>query len=343
MLNDIRLFIDMIDLSASEGKRPMNKSVIVIGARGRFGRAATQSFHSNGWDVRAFARNAGDCERKNIEWIEGDAFDRTAIEKACEGMDVIVNALNPPYERWEADLPILTANIITAAQKSRATVMIPGNVYNYGMNISPLISEQNLHKPHTKKGRLRVEMERSYMQASVNGVRTIVLRAGDFIEREKTGNWFDSHIAPKALSGKFTYPGPLDLKHAWAYLPDMARAMVMLAEERHRFEPFEEFGFSGWGLTGAELVAKIESVTGVPQKVGQLPWAIIKMISVFSPRIKEVLEMRYLWQVAHEIDGSKLRDAIPQFEPTPLEQALGNVLEIRTSATGQEKTARVTA
>ena len=61
-----------------------------------------------------------------------DAFDPAQVAGAARGMDVIVNALNPPYPRWTRDLPRLTGSVIAAARESGATVMIPGNVYNYG-------------------------------------------------------------------------------------------------------------------------------------------------------------------------------------------------------------------
>ena len=107
---------------------------------------------------------------------------------------MIVNALNPPYARWRHDLPRLTANAIAAAKASGATVMIPGNVYHYGALLPARLAEDTPAAPTTRKGRLRVEMERAYADAGTEGVRTIILRAGDFIERRRTGNWFDSYI-----------------------------------------------------------------------------------------------------------------------------------------------------
>lgn len=293
--------------------------VIVLGAKGRFGRAAVAAFANAGWSVTAFGRNWDTAPTDRVKRIEGNAKDAAALAKACQGQAIIVNAINPPYEKWAGELPDLTRSIIAAVRASGATVIIPGNVYNYGAGMPETFAENTAWAPTTRKGKLRVEMERSYRDA---GVPTIVLRGGDFIEREKTGNWFDSYIAAKAHLGKTTYPGPLDQVHAWAYLPDMARAVVALAERRHRFAPFEEFLFEGYNLTGAELVELIAEATGRPQKVSRLPWPILRLIALFSPQVREVIEMRYLWEVPHGADGSKLRAAIPEFEPTPARDAI---------------------
>ena len=112
----------------------MSKTVIVIGAKGRFGRHAVNEFHEKGWNVVAFARN---WDKKlfpsNVHIVEGDAFDQNSLITACSDADVIVNALNPAYENWTVELPKLTESVIAAAISSGATVMIPGNIYNYGI------------------------------------------------------------------------------------------------------------------------------------------------------------------------------------------------------------------
>lgn len=311
----------------------MSGKVIILGANGRFGRVAAEAFSQAGWQVTAFVRpGRATSLTSKYSVIEGDAIDAKALSAAAMGHDVIINALNPPYPKWKKELPRLTAAVIEAARASRAAVMIPGNVYNYGAGMPEILSEETPHKPTTRKGRLRVEMEESYANAADEGVRTIILRAGDFMEREQTGNWFDTYITPKAANGKLVYPGPLDRVLPWAFLPDMARAMVGLAETRANFAMFETFGFEGYPMTGAELVLKIEEAMDRPMKVGTMPWRLIRLMSVLSPQMREVAEMSYLWKVSHRIDGTKLRAALPDFKPTPVEHAIRDALGIEEDA-----------
>ena len=162
----------------------MAGKVIILGARGRFGRAASWAFYEAGWDVLVFARVWDEASpQPNAVPIEGDAFDSAAVARAAEGCDVIVNALNPPYPRWKHDLPRLNKNVIDAAKATGATAMIPGNVYNYGEAMPDLLTEKTPQVARTRKGRLRVAMEQACADSAEDGVRTIVLRAGDFIER----------------------------------------------------------------------------------------------------------------------------------------------------------------
>lgn len=307
----------------------MDGDVVVLGAKGRFGRAAVSAFAGAGWGVRAFARSwAGADAADGVARVAGDALDPRALTAVAEGCAVIVNALNPPYTDWKAVLPRLSASVIHAAKATGATVMIPGNVYNYGQGMPERLLETTPHRPITVKGRLREEMERAYEGA---GVRTVVLRGGDYIEREKTGNWFDSQIAAAIGKGRVLYPGPLDCVHAWAYLPDMARAMAALAAERGGFARFEEFGFPGYALTGRDLIGAMERVTGRTLRVKGMPWPMVRLGGLVVPMMREIAEMAYLWSMPHAIDGTKLAAALPAFAATPLDVALADALGVAQS------------
>ncbi len=307
----------------------MAGDVIILGAKGRFGRAAVDAFLASGWRVRVFARSwSGTPGGAGVDRIAGDGLDAPGLAAAAMGCEVIVNALNPPYPKWAQDVPRLTASVIAAAKQSNATVMVPGNVYNYGAGMPERLTEQTPHAPTTRKGRLREEMERTYAEA---GVQTVILRAGDFMERQKTGNWFDSYVAAHVAKGRVVYPGPLDRVHAWAYLPDLARAMAALADKRNELARFESFGFPGYGLTGEELVDALARACGRGLKVKSLPWPMIRMLGLVLPQMREVGEMSYLWRVPHAIDGSKLAAVLPDFQTTPLAAALTEMLDLRAA------------
>jgi nucleoside-diphosphate-sugar epimerase len=291
--------------------------VIILGANGRFGRAAAQHFQLAGWDVALAVRPGSSISAKGAKVIEVDASDPDALTRACAGNAVIVNALNPPYPAWKVEMPKLTHAVITAARKSGARVMIPGNVYNFGPNL-PSILNADTPQQSGGKGGLRIEMERQFRNS---GVPTIILRGGDFIEGEKTGNWFDSVITNKVAKGHITYPGPTNIAHAWAYLPDMARAAVMLCSRSNDLPVFADIPFPGYTLTGQQLGDLISASLGKTVKIKPLPWWVLGVAGLVSPLMREVHEMRYLWQRPHQLDGAAIQAILPDFVATP--QAVG--------------------
>lgn len=304
----------------------MTQTVLILGAKGRFGRAATLAFADAGWNVRALSRAGDGAVLAGVSNLACDVMDSDALVTAARGADVIVHAVHPAYQHWTTQMPIHTRNVIAAARASGATVMVVGNVYPFGENAPEVLSEGGAFAPTTRKGALRVTMEQAFADAAEQGVRSVILRGGDFIERTKTGNWFETYITNKVGKGIFTYPGRMGAVHAWAYLPDMARAMVGLAEKRDALPPSASFGFEGYSLAGEELKAAVERQVGHPLKTASFPWPLMRVIGLFSPLVREVIEMRYLWDTPHRVDGSALAAALPDFTPTPLSVAMAEVL-----------------
>ncbi len=289
----------------------MSNSVLILGSTGRFGRAAATAFRSAGWRVMEWRRPDPNAAAAR-DVIRGDLTDRIALRRAAE-VDVIVNALNPAYPDWAADLPWMTAAVIDAAQATGAAVLVPGNTYNYGRNLPPRLTAATPHVGDHKKARLRIEMEAAYR---ANGVKTIILRGGDFIDTAPGDNWFEGQITANVAKGKVMYPGPTDLTHAWAYLPDMARAAEMLAARRDALPDFADIGFPGYALTGEALMDLVERAAGRPLKRSGLPWFALSLMGVLSPLMREVAAMRYLWDRPHRIDAADFTRALPDFQPT---------------------------
>ena len=46
------------------------------------------------------------------------------------------------------------------------------------------------------------------------------------------------------------------------------------------------------------------------------------------PVVREVVEMRYLWNRPHRLDNAPLEALVPEFKPTPLDQAIKDSLTL---------------
>jgi nucleoside-diphosphate-sugar epimerase len=304
-----------------------SKRILILGAAGRIGRTAAEAFRDAGWEVSSLVRGkSADRVAPGTQVVEVDARDTESVAEAAQGMDVILHALNPPYTEWPTLVPQLAEAAIAAARASGATLVLPGNVYNYGTDMPPVIDETTPMHPISRKGALRVALESRLRDA---GIRCIILRAGDFYGGgdEGAGSWFDRVIIRYIEQGRLTYPGPLNVVHAWAYLPDLAATLVRLVEARTQFGDFETFGFPGHAVTGAEMARAIEQAFHRRLKVSGMPWPFLRMLGLVVPTFRELAEMAYLWQVPHRIDGSKLEAAIGTTPHTPFETAIMDTLD----------------
>ena len=298
----------------------MKGQILVLGAAGRLGFAAAEAFRDAGWSVKGLVRpNTGWRAPRGIDVIETN--DRAVAVKEARGTDVVLHALNAPYTGWAQHALPLTYSAIEAAEQSGATLIFPGNVYNYGAGMPPVLNEATPMQPTSRKGKLRDEVELRLREASDRGVRTIILRAGDFFGRGR-GSWFDLVLIKEIAKNRITYPGPLDVVHEWAYLPDYIDALIRLAGIRATLGPFETFGFPGHAVTGQEFVTAIAKASGRALKVGHINWWMMRTVGSIWKMGRELTEIGYLWQVPHRIDGSKLAAAIGQVPHTPLETAV---------------------
>lgn len=279
----------------------MTQTVLILGGSGKIGKHSTSAFESAGWTVRQFDRKTGD------------------MVKAAQGVDVIVNGLNPAkYHDWARTIPAITAQVIAAAKASGATVIIPGNVYNFG-NCGGEFNEATPQEPHTRKGRIRVEMEQAYRDA---GVRTIVLRAGNFLDPNHDGDIQSMLILKSARKGKLITLGAPDVKQSHAYLPDWAQAAVMLAEMRSRLAVFEDVPFPGHTFTMEELRQVVVEQLGRPIKMTRFPWWSISLMAPFNEMMREFKEMRYLNDMPHWLGADKFDQLLPDFRATDRQTAI---------------------
>lgn len=304
------------------------KTIAILGARGRVSHAVACAFLARNWRVIAVTRDGKAPQGlTRAEGRAADAMDQTALIAACRGADVIFNGLNPAYTDWAEKVPVLTANVIAAAKATGALHLLAGNVYNYGRSIPAIADETTPMPGETGKGMIRNTMERAFEEAARDGVKTTIVRAGDFYGGDGRGSWFDLAITAKLDKGVFTWPGAMDIDHAWAYLPDLAQAFVKIAEMGGDERGFATYTFAGHTLSGAQMQQLIEKALGGKSlKRSSIPWLLLSVGGLVVPMWREIAELSYLWFKPHRLSGKRLEAAIGQLEETPPEAAVAEAL-----------------
>ncbi|AVX03073.1 hypothetical protein MXMO3_00527 [Maritalea myrionectae] len=301
-----------------------NQTVAILGINGRIGQFAAKAFIDAGWQVKGFGR-ANRAPFQGFEFVEGDAFNLKDMQRAVEGADVVVHALNLPYDKWADDekgAVQLNRVVLEAMKGSGKTLLFAGNIYNYGAKDHKLTPDLPQH-PATDKGEIRVQMEQEMVDAGrTHNFQVLIIRASDFFGPDATGSWFDLAIGREFNKGKITRICDGKTLHSWAYLPDLGRVFEKIAGHRDQLGAYENFHFAGYRVTGDQLIATIQAALPTSFKVVQLPWWVFNTMALFNPMMREIVKMRYLWQEPHQLVDPKL-DAIlgPNFG-TPFERAV---------------------
>ncbi|CAG2145471.1 SDR family oxidoreductase [Ralstonia mannitolilytica] len=304
---------------------------LVLGATGGIGGEVARRLVARGWHVRALHRNPDALTNRNtpFEWIRGDAMVRDDVVGAAQGAELIIHAVNPPgYKNWAGQVLPMIDNTIAAARASGARIVLPGTVYNFGPETFPVLRETTAQAPLTRKGKIRVELERRMQAASAEGVRSLIVRAGDFFGPHTGNTWFAGALVKPGKSVRtITYPGAAGIGHQWAYLPDVAETMLRLVELGDRLPDFAVYHMRGhWDADGTQMAASIGRVVGRPVKTRAFPWCALPVLSPFSEMLREMREMRYLWQHPVRMDNAKLVQTLGAEPHTPWDEAVGATL-----------------
>ena len=312
----------------------IDRTALVLGATGGIGGEVARLLVTRGWKVRALHRDperlSAPLKGSGLIWERGDAMVASDVASAADNASVIIHAVNPPgYRNWDRLVLPMLDNTIAAARVSRARIVLPGTIYNYGPDTFPDLHETSPQSPITAKGRIRAEMERRLQAAAMAGAHVLVVRAGDFFGPRAGNNWFSQGLVkPGKPVTVITYPGRSGVGHQWAYLPDVAETMALLLETSRMLDDFAVFQMEGhWDDDGTRMIEAIRRAADNPNiKVRKTPWKMMQVLMPFVPLFRELVELRYLWNVPIRMDNKRLKAVLGAEPHTPLDIAVRNTL-----------------
>lgn len=153
-------------------------------------------------------------------------------------------------------------------------------------------------------------------------MQVIILRAGDFLAPEVDQSFWNMVTLKGLPSGKITTMTKPGVTRAYAYLPDMGRIAVALAERRADLGAFTDMPFADFTLSINDLKASLERMMGQKLKVGKFAWWLMTLTSPFWEMARALCEMRYLYDLPHALDPEPLAKLLPDFRQTPLDTVL---------------------
>src|SRR5690606_22461813 len=140
-------------------------------------------------------------------------------------------------------------------------------------------------------------------------------------------DFFAHLILREAEKNRICLNSRRETANAWAYLPDMAKAFVALAERRQDFGNLETFHFAGHLATPNQTFAAVQKA--VPDrrlKQTSYPWPLLKAIGLFNPLIHGLVEMRYIWDNEIGLKDERLENILGENFGMTHEQAIAEVV-----------------
>jgi nucleoside-diphosphate-sugar epimerase len=299
---------------------------VVYGANGGIGCTLVRELSAQGKPVRAVTRSKSTEMPPSVEAIIADAMDKQAARHACQDASVIYHTVNVPYDQWAEKLLPIMDNLIEAAASSGARLVYADNLYMYG-KVEGSLHEDLPYRPQGKKGALRARLANRLLTAYEDGVvQAVIGRASDFLGPAATNTITGTLVIEPVLKGKKAmWTGSLDSLHSLSYTRDVARGLMVLAEREEA--PGEIWHIpAGEPLTGRQFIEMVFAHLGHTPRYGVYSPSVMKLVSLFSPFVRETLETIYQFEHPFILDGSKFQKAFGPFTPTPHPQAIKETL-----------------
>lgn len=321
------------------------KNVLILGGNGAFGRHCLHAFVSAGWQVTALVRTMppsllrpSAADSQNLRYLQGELFDNEVLNQALAEADVVIYAINPANYRWKnRALPWLkyfTGQLQHHSQQRPLTVVLPDNIYTLSPENGPYFQEDSPLRAQGSRSQIRLEMlehlKACTQDPQLGRLRVIAFRMGDFIAPNTPSSWLNALLKQTQQGYTLSLPGPADIAHTWAYLPDATRTLEQLLQAPTTHVPetgFHVFHYGGYHVDWPTLQAALAKASQQSVKTQPFPWHWIRLGSPFSMLLQGLNEMRYLWQHEMALNDQKLKKALPQgLEQTPLEDCLKTLL-----------------
>ncbi|MFJ7746354.1 SDR family NAD(P)-dependent oxidoreductase [Peribacillus sp. NPDC097295] len=304
------------------------EKALVVGASGGMGYSVVKELSSRGISVTAFARTRDKLEKlfgndPNVTIYAGDLFKVEDLEEAAQGVDVIFQAANIPYSEWEMKLLVMMSNIIETAKKHSAKVAFVDNIYAYGRSTGTTVNERTPKNPHTKKGKLRLQVEELIKTSKVPA---LIAHFPDFYGPNAESSLLNYTLVNVIKNKKASYVGDQSIAREFIYTPDGAKAIVELSLNE------EAYG-QNWNIpaqeviSGEEIIKTIRDITDYQKGVSTVSKKMIQFLGIFNPQMREAVEMYYLNEEPVVLNGEKYEKLIGPIPHTCYREGLMKTME----------------
>jgi len=301
----------------------MSTELHVLFGAGQVGRQLAQLLLDAGKQVRIVKRSPRGAP-PSTEVIQGDAFDPAFCVQAARGAGTVYHCMNPPYDAqlWAELLPRWMDNLIAAAGRTGARLVVLDNVYRLGRPGGRPLDEETPPNPCSRKGEIRARAVERLFEAHRHGdVLATVGCASDYYGPGGSLALLGDQFWRRALAGKTAWvPFNPNAIHTYHYIPDVAAGLMTLG-----CAEADAYGRS-WMLpcapagTTRELVARFSHKLGREIRLVGVPRWMVKATSVFVPLVREVDEMLYQWEEPFVISDRQFRQRFHK-EPTDVDEA----------------------
>jgi nucleoside-diphosphate-sugar epimerase len=313
------------------------EKIALIGAAGAIGKSIANALRSRGKPYRVVGRDHQKLQSSFghdplAELLTWNPDDPASVRAAVRGTDTLIYLVGVPYNHFELHPILMQKTLDGAIAEGVQRVVLIGTVYPYGFPTTNPVTEQHPRNPHTFKGQMRKAQEEVLLKAHAEGkIQATILRLPDFYGPGVEASFLHSLFQSAAKGGTANMVGPIDVPHEYVYVPDVGPVVLALAANPEAYGRWWNFAGAG-AITQQQIADQVFAIAGRKPKLRVAGKTTLRLIGLFNPFMRELVEMHYLQTNPVLMDDTALRHLLGNIHKTPYPEGLRQTLEAYRSS-----------
>jgi nucleoside-diphosphate-sugar epimerase len=302
----------------------------ILGSGGVIGIELAKALKEFTSEIRLVSRNP---EKVNLtdELMSADLLNFEDVQKSVQGSSVVYVTVGFPYsvKVWKESWPKLITSVIKACKVHNCKLVFFDNIYMYDLNYLNGMTEENPINPPSKKGKIRAEIAKMIMDNIREGKLTaLIARSADFYGPaiQNTSMLTETVFKPLSNGKRANWMSSANYKHSFTYTPDAGKATALLGNTEDAYNQIWHLPTAANPFTGKEWIEAIAKEFGVKPKYQAVPEFLVRIIGLFVPIMREMVEMMYQYDRDYVFDSSKFEKRF-DFKPTPYEDGISKIVQ----------------
>lgn len=283
----------------------------ILGANGTIARELSHHLLPYTDKIRQVSRNpravnAGD------EIVKADLLQAAEVRAAVNGSDVayLMAGLTYNLDTWKTQWPVIMRNVIDACKASGAKLVFFDNVYAYGKVARPM-TEETPFNPCSRKGEVRAQIATMLLdEVAAGNLQAMIVRSADFYGPEVPLSMMHATVVERLRKGKTPqWLGNPRAIHSFTFTPDAGRSVAVLGNSPGAYNQTWHALTSKERMTGETLVRMACEVVQRPYGIQAMPRFGVRLLGLFVPVLREMVEMMYQFEDDYFFDSTKLEKA----------------------------------
>jgi nucleoside-diphosphate-sugar epimerase len=305
--------------------------VALFGAAGVIGQSIASALRSQGQPYRVVGRSEGSLHKAFgrdplAEIVVWNPDSPQSVRTAASAIETLIYLVGVNYWQFELHPQLMQKTLDGAIAAGVRQIVLIGTVYPYGKAQSAVVREDHPRNPHTFKGRMRKAQEDLLMQAAADGrIQATVLRLPDFYGPGVEASLIHGAANVAVNGGTADLVGPIERPHEFVFVPDVGPVVVKLAKTPAAYGKI-------WNLAGVGATTQLDLVREMERQVGHTierrvaGKTMLRLIGIFKPLMREMVEMHYLLTDPLIMDDTALQQLIGPIHKTPYAEGIRRTL-----------------